>query len=69
MLPTVLGMANDGVANVRFNVAKTLQKLGPLLDQNTLQQQVKPTLEKLRTDSDGDVQYFAVEALEALKLT
>ena len=27
MLPTVLGMANDNVANVRFNVAKTLQRM------------------------------------------
>ena len=33
MLPTVVSMATDAVANVRFNVAKTLQKLGPLLEQ------------------------------------
>lgn len=33
MIPTVFGMASDAVANVRFNVAKTLQKLGPMLDQ------------------------------------
>lgn len=32
MLPTVLTMASDNVANVRFNVAKTLQKIGPILD-------------------------------------
>ena len=32
MLPTVIAMANDSVANVRFNVAKTLQKIGPVLD-------------------------------------
>jgi len=64
LLPCVLGMAGDAVANVRFNVAKTLQKLGPMLDQSTIQQQVKPCLEKLRQDSDLDVQYFAQEALE-----
>ncbi len=29
MLPTVITMGNDAVANVRFNVAKTLQKMGP----------------------------------------
>lgn len=28
LLPTVVTMGNDAVANVRFNVAKTLQKLG-----------------------------------------
>ena len=33
LIPTVLSMAGDAVANVRFNVAKTLQKLGPMLDQ------------------------------------
>lgn len=33
MLPTVLNLAGDGVANVRFNVAKSLQKVGPVLDQ------------------------------------
>lgn len=32
LLPTVTQMASDGVANVRFNVAKTLQKIGPVLD-------------------------------------
>ena len=29
-----------------------------------LQQQVKPCLQKLKTDADIDVQYYAVEALE-----
>ena len=32
MLPTVISLAQDAVANVRFNVAKTLQKIGPKLD-------------------------------------
>lgn len=32
MLPTVLNLANDPVANVRFNVAKTLQRIYPVLD-------------------------------------
>ena len=31
MLPTVLGLASDPVANVRFNVAKTLHKIYPVL--------------------------------------
>jgi len=32
MLPVVIGLAADSVANVRFNVAKTLQKIAPVLD-------------------------------------
>lgn len=32
ILPVVISLATDGVANVRFNVAKTLQKVAPLVD-------------------------------------
>lgn len=90
MLPVVLKMANDQVANVRFNVAKSLQKIGPVLESlyvarprarrcplgpeatietsysfrfSALQTEVKPVLEKLTTDTDMDVKYFAQEAL------
>ncbi|ELW48894.1 Serine/threonine-protein phosphatase 2A 65 kDa regulatory subunit A alpha isoform [Tupaia chinensis] len=68
MLPTVLRMAGDPVANVRFNVAKSLQKIGPILDNSTLQSEVKPVLEKLTQDQDVDVKYFAQEALTVLSL-
>ncbi|XP_072125734.1 serine/threonine-protein phosphatase 2A 65 kDa regulatory subunit A beta isoform-like [Mobula birostris] len=63
MLPTVLQMAGDQVANIRFNVAKTLQKIGPVLDASTLQNEFKPILEKLGQDQDMDVKYFAQEAM------
>jgi len=32
LMPTVLSLAADPVANVRFNVAKTLHKIGPHVD-------------------------------------
>ena len=32
MLPTVCTMGGDAVANVRFNVAKTLTKLAPMFE-------------------------------------
>ncbi|XP_060551873.1 serine/threonine-protein phosphatase 2A 65 kDa regulatory subunit A alpha isoform-like isoform X1 [Ruditapes philippinarum] len=69
MLPTILTMSNDGVANVRFNVAKSLQKLGKGLDSATVNSQIKPCLDKLKTDSDIDVAHFAYEAIDALKLS
>uniref|UniRef100_A0A674NNF5 Protein phosphatase 2, regulatory subunit A, beta b n=1 Tax=Takifugu rubripes TaxID=31033 RepID=A0A674NNF5_TAKRU len=69
MLPVVLKMANDQVANVRFNVAKSLQKIGPVLESLALQTEVKPVLEKLTTDTDMDVKYFAQEALNVLALS
>ena len=33
MLPVVISLAGDSVANVRFNVAKTLQNMAPVLDE------------------------------------
>uniref|UniRef100_A0A672R2X2 Serine/threonine-protein phosphatase 2A 65 kDa regulatory subunit A alpha isoform-like n=1 Tax=Sinocyclocheilus grahami TaxID=75366 RepID=A0A672R2X2_SINGR len=68
MLPVVFKMSNDQVANVRFNVAKSLQKIGPVLDSNCLQTEVKPVLEKLASDQDMDVKYFAQEAISVLSL-
>jgi len=65
MLPTVISLAGDAVANVRFNVAKTLQKIGPKMDATTVQNQIKPCLDKLNADVDVDVKYFAQEALTA----
>ena len=65
MLSTVVGLASDAVPNVKFNVAKTLMRIGQWLDQPTIQQQVKPLLEKLKQDTDSDVQYFAAEAMDS----
>ena len=47
ILPTVIGMSNDNVANVRFNVCKTIQKISPYLDKSVLKKDIKPTLNKL----------------------
>lgn len=65
-LPTVLLLAADPVANVRFNVAKTLQKISQFLDGSVIDGQVKPTLEKLNGDSDVDVKHFASEAMAGI---
>ncbi len=62
MLPTVLTMASDAVANVRFNVAKTLTVVGPKLGGSVMQSQIKPCLTKLNDDTDFDVRFFASEA-------
>ena len=62
MLPTVLNMASDVVANVRFNVAKTLTIIGPKLNTSVMNSQIKPVLTKLNDDQDFDVRYFASEA-------
>ncbi|KAK4337262.1 hypothetical protein RND71_043260 [Anisodus tanguticus] len=68
LLPTVLSLANDDVSNVRFNVAKTLQKIGPSVERSVLKSNVLTCLENLKNDPDGDVKYFAEEALSALDI-
>ena len=55
-------MASDSVANVRFNVAKTLQEISKVVPAAALQAQVRPCIEKLNNDSDFDVRYYASEA-------
>ncbi|KAL3921773.1 MAG: hypothetical protein SGPRY_004788 [Prymnesium sp.] len=42
MLPVVLGMKDDPVPNIRFNVAKTLQSLLSQLDGSVVNSQVEP---------------------------
>lgn len=66
LLPTVLLLAADPVANVRFNVAKTLQKITPFLDPSVVDSQVKPALDKLNGDADVDVKHFASEAIAGI---
>ena len=55
-------MASDSVANVRFNVAKTLQQVSTVVPAAALQAQIRPCIEKLNNDSDFDVRYYASEA-------
>lgn len=64
MLPLVVRMSSDPVPNIRFNVAKTLQILIPLLDQTVVQQRIRPCLAKLYDDPDRDVKFYAGQALQ-----
>jgi len=61
-LPTVLHMAGDRVANVKFMVAKTLLLfLGT--NEPKVNQQIQACLKTLSNDLDTDVKYFACMAL------
>ena len=64
MLPLVVRMGQDPVPNVRFNVARTLQILIPLLDSHAVQAQIKPVLSSLHEDADKDVKFFSMTALQ-----
>lgn len=66
VLPTVLELVDDPIPNVRFNVAKSLEVLVPILKQNSnaeVSSKVIQVLDKLSKDSDVDVRFFAEKAL------
>ena len=66
VLPVVTDMSRDGVANVRFNVAKTLEILmASVTDKSVVSSQIVPVLSQLNEDQDRDVKYFAHKALVA----
>lgn len=49
---------------MRFNAAKTLRLLVPMLDAGLVGESVKPCLQTLSEDSDEDVRYFASQGLQ-----
>jgi serine/threonine-protein phosphatase 2A regulatory subunit A len=73
MLPIVFQMANDPVANVRFNVCKSLTTICGIVKSNNAKStasapynQMRTILDKLNEDGDVDVRYYATEALQVL---
>ncbi|CAG5091083.1 Oidioi.mRNA.OKI2018_I69.PAR.g12848.t1.cds [Oikopleura dioica] len=62
---TVCNMHKDEVANVKFNVAKTLGSMSTLISKKN-HATVKSALDSLSKDSDIDVSFFANEALEKM---
>ena len=65
MLPVVIACSQDKVPNVKFNVAKMLKQLIPLVDTTILNETIKPCLLNLSEDGDTDVRYFAKQALHS----
>ncbi|PAN30204.1 hypothetical protein PAHAL_3G000200 [Panicum hallii] len=65
LLPVVINSSKDRVPNIKFNVAKVLQSLVPILDQSVVEKTVKPCLVELSEDPDVDVRYYANQALQA----
>lgn len=66
----MLELKDDSIPNVRFNVAKSLEVLTPILKNEPesaglISSQVAPALQKLSSDGDVDVKWFAERALLA----
>ncbi len=51
--------------NVRFNVAKNLERIAPLVDATVIDSTIKPCLQELGEDADTDVRFYARQALVA----
>ena len=65
-LPMVLEMATDAVPNIRFNVAKELEKMAPVCGVRAYETLILPVLTMLMEDDDRDVRYYAEKTATAL---
>ncbi|KAJ2743734.1 protein phosphatase 2A structural subunit [Coemansia sp. BCRC 34301] len=71
ILPSLEGLVNDPIPNIRFNVAKSMEPLTEALrrspDTAPLEASIiRPTLARLEEDSDPDVRFFAHRSLQAI---
>jgi serine/threonine-protein phosphatase 2A regulatory subunit A len=63
LVSVAVGLTHDDVPNVRFNAARTLERLVPILDKATVAKEIVPALQPLQNDKDVDVQFFSKKAL------
>ncbi|KAJ1759731.1 protein phosphatase 2A structural subunit [Coemansia sp. RSA 2523] len=71
ILPSLEGLVNDPIPNIRFNVAKSLEPLTEVLrksaDTAQLEESIiRPTLARLEEDPDPDVRFFAHRSVTAI---
>jgi serine/threonine-protein phosphatase 2A regulatory subunit A len=66
LLPIVIQACTDDVPNVRIAASKTLLELLPKMDKKTAQTKIQPLLQKMATDTDLDVLFFAQCALHKI---
>lgn len=74
VLGTVNRLGEDSVPNIRFNVAKCLDVLAARLHEEPegaqlVSEGILPSLERLQSDSDADVRFFANKGLAVRALT
>lgn len=70
MIPLAATLAADPIPNIRFNVAKAIGFMVPLLKKSNLQvvleDSVRPTLTKMLEDTDVDVRFYAQQSLASI---
>jgi hypothetical protein len=55
------------VANIRFNVARELERISPHCGVSTYESQIVPVLTVLMDDEDRDVRYYAESTAASLE--
>lgn len=63
VLPIFLKAMKDPIPNVRFTIAKIIQKTKSQIDASIVSSQIMPALKEMTNDTDRDVQYYATVAL------
>lgn len=72
ILPTVITLSTDRIPNIRFNVAKAFEVLSSSLGgqaggRELVSQELLPAVEKLLSDPDADVRFFAEKAVQTAR--
>jgi serine/threonine-protein phosphatase 2A regulatory subunit A len=66
ILPVILEMALDDVANIRLNVCKALEEIAVVCGQTIYTSEIRQVLGILEEDVDRDVRFFAVKATKRI---
>lgn len=68
VLSVVIERSRDSIPNIKINTVKTLLHLGVMLERSLVETTLRTALVELAKDSDRDVQFAAICALEDLHL-
>ena len=59
LIPILVDATQDRVPNVRFVAAQVLEVVGKVVDSEVIDRELRPALDRLVGDADGDVRHFA----------
>ena len=60
-------MTTDTVPNIRFNVAKGLEKMASVVGRSAVGAQIRPVLAMFAEDRDRDVGFYAKQTMDAIE--
>ncbi|CAG9319843.1 unnamed protein product [Blepharisma stoltei] len=63
IVPVLVRLSSDAVPNIRFNLAKLIKEISPILKDAGTRDQIKTSLRMLNKDEDRDVRFFTDQTL------